>query len=483
MSIPPGASYQASNTYVKFKRHLLNLEAPVRIQFKEEWKSGNSLHDWYQRRSSHAIATMELRRERNAPFFHQYIILKLLDDCFFRIDRRQQPDENTPLDCIYEQGVEACDTIEEVTSFEDTSYSPSDCLVGVQFRDGIPLERVLKILWAIHQHPSARVYTLQRYNCYFAAQTIISLAAKSDRHFHPDRLDNISHSYNELGQVLSTHRWIPYNPPDSKSRLPLALFHLFQRFRGCDQGFHNMCLTHFQSCLLCTREQRPYAFSSPSMTFNASGRNSNKPDRPVGFSDVILSRVHISLTGFWRDALAAALKVHVQVANTRRTGTKPPPPQLDHTTRREWTQCVREALQQCAKELDPIVQCTLDCPTWDLSLTPEMDAEKITHFRRMNNWVEVVVAFFESEYDQLEEAVKAEVQTCLSEDSRLDPSLYSKMYFGSPSGQTVPSDLQNKQPVSHISSENALTLNVCVVETFVSSIMVVPTSRKKVNPA
>ncbi|CAE6419666.1 unnamed protein product [Rhizoctonia solani] len=408
MSIPPGASYQASNTYVKLKRHLLNLETPVRIQFKEDWKPGNSLHDWYQRRNSHAIGAMELRRERSAPFFHQYIVLKFLDNHFFRIDRRQHPDETTPLDCIYEQGVEACDTIEEVTSFEDASYSPSDCLVGIEFRVYIPLERVLKILWAIHQHSSARVYTLQRYNCYFVAHTIISLATKSDRHFYPDQ--TISCIHNELSQMLSTYR-IPYNlnPPNSKNRLPRALFHLFQRFRGCDQGFHNMCLTHFQYCLPCTRERTPS--SSPSMTFNAAGRISNKPDLPVGVSDVILSRVHISLTEFWRHALAAALKVYVQVANTERVGTtsKQPMPQHDHATRIEWTRCVREALQQCANDLDPIVQRTLDCPTWDPFLTPEMDAEKITHLRRMDNWVEVAVAFFESEYDQLVEAFKTEV--------------------------------------------------------------------------
>ncbi|CAE6445185.1 unnamed protein product [Rhizoctonia solani] len=71
MSVPPGSSYLASNAYIKLKRHLLNLEAPVRVQFKEVWKEGNLLYDWYRRRSSSVINVIQLRKERNAPFFHE----------------------------------------------------------------------------------------------------------------------------------------------------------------------------------------------------------------------------------------------------------------------------------------------------------------------------------------------------------------------------------------------------------------------------
>ncbi|CAE6447290.1 unnamed protein product [Rhizoctonia solani] len=70
MSVAPGSTYRASNAYVRLKRHVLNLEDPVRIEFKQEWEAGNPLYEWYRRYSSGHIKAMQLRKERNAPFFH-----------------------------------------------------------------------------------------------------------------------------------------------------------------------------------------------------------------------------------------------------------------------------------------------------------------------------------------------------------------------------------------------------------------------------
>ncbi|CAE6444904.1 unnamed protein product [Rhizoctonia solani] len=122
------ASYQASNAYVKLKRHLLDLEALVRVQLKGEWKQGNLLHDWYKHRGTYRVTAMELRKEHQAPLLHQYIVFKLGNGSFFRIDRRQLPDDTVPLDCIYEQRVKAFSTIEYA------SHSPSDRLIGIYFR-------------------------------------------------------------------------------------------------------------------------------------------------------------------------------------------------------------------------------------------------------------------------------------------------------------------------------------------------------------
>lgn len=179
MSIPPGASYRISNALIIAQRHLLKLEGPIRIRFDEEWKAGNSLFDWYARRSKRCIQKLQLRKERESPFFHEYIVFSLREDGgYFRIDRRQLPDEVLPLDCIYD-GVEARDTIEEVKSLDDALYCASDCLVELEFNADVDLGLVLKICKAIQQHPAARVYTLQRYNCYFFAQTILTCIARS----------------------------------------------------------------------------------------------------------------------------------------------------------------------------------------------------------------------------------------------------------------------------------------------------------------
>lgn len=179
MSVPPGASYRISNTLIRAKRRLLNLEDPVRIQFTKKWREGNSLFDWYNRRAGGYIHKLQLRRERESPFFHEYIVLSTRGGGYFRIDRRQRPDEAIPLDCIYAEGVEAHDTIEEITSFDDALYCTSDCLAEIEFQVDVDLALILKICQAIHEHPAAKVYTLQRYNCYFFAQTILMCVARS----------------------------------------------------------------------------------------------------------------------------------------------------------------------------------------------------------------------------------------------------------------------------------------------------------------
>jgi hypothetical protein len=179
MSVPPGASYRISNALIIAKRRLLNLEDPVRIEFKQEWKAGTPLFDWYSRRSKSLLHKIQLHKEHEPPFFHEYIVFSLRDGGgYFRIDRRQLPNEDIPLNCVYTSGVEAYDTIEQVTSFDDALYCRSDCLIEIEFKVKVDLMIILKICRAIHQHPLASVYTLQRYNCYFFAQTIMTCVAR-----------------------------------------------------------------------------------------------------------------------------------------------------------------------------------------------------------------------------------------------------------------------------------------------------------------
>lgn len=151
----------------------------MRIRPSHEWPHGqNPLHRWFIRHPA-PIDKLQLRKEHKSPFFHEYLMFSLRDNGgFFRIDRRQRPDENIPLDSIYANGVEAYDTIEQATSFDDEIYSSSSCLVEIEFKVDldINLHSLMKICWAIQEHPQARLYTVQRYNCYFFAQTILICA-------------------------------------------------------------------------------------------------------------------------------------------------------------------------------------------------------------------------------------------------------------------------------------------------------------------
>jgi hypothetical protein len=172
----PGASYRGSNAFVIARRKLLNLEEPFRMTF-DAWRRGNHLYDWYTARLSNPfIQTMQLRKERESPFFHEFIVIRLKSGTYWRIDRRQLPNEVTPLDSLYE-GVPAHDTVEQVTALESGLYARSDCLIELEFSTDVHLALVLRICRTIQNHERARVYTIQRYNCYFFAQALIFCTA------------------------------------------------------------------------------------------------------------------------------------------------------------------------------------------------------------------------------------------------------------------------------------------------------------------
>ncbi|CAE6430277.1 unnamed protein product [Rhizoctonia solani] len=160
----------------------MGLEDPIRIQ-NVEWKQGNPFYDWYSRRSRVKILSMQLRQEQTAsPFSHQYLAFKLDDGTYFRIDRRRLP---SPMNYARprEEGVEAYDTIEQITGLEDSIYNPSYCLVksSLSAPSTANLDLLVDACRRIYNdrtlpRPIAdsqtHTYTIQRYDCYFYAQTL-----------------------------------------------------------------------------------------------------------------------------------------------------------------------------------------------------------------------------------------------------------------------------------------------------------------------
>ncbi|KDN37429.1 hypothetical protein RSAG8_10164, partial [Rhizoctonia solani AG-8 WAC10335] len=178
----PGSSHFISNAVIIAKRIARGFEHPVRIEYGL-WRRGNPFYDWAQRRSNAKLEAMQLRKEQKEPFFHEYVTFRLSDGKCFRIDRRQIPDEGSPMDCTSDQGVEAYDTIEQITSLEDSDsiYNPSDCLAQIRFTTGADLNLIVGICRRLSidgpaLNEFARVYTVQRYNCYFYAQTVLLCA-------------------------------------------------------------------------------------------------------------------------------------------------------------------------------------------------------------------------------------------------------------------------------------------------------------------
>ncbi|CUA71628.1 hypothetical protein RSOLAG22IIIB_09726 [Rhizoctonia solani] len=173
-AIAPSSTYDVSNAVIKGVRVALGLGTAIRIEFDESGTATRALADWCKINSHSYIQSMQLRKERRAPFFHEYIAVSLRDKGgYFRFDRRQLPNEGSPLDCKENGGVEAYETIQAIMDLEDSTYNTSDCLVQIDFEENVPLRLIVDICREIAQHELSYVYTVQRYNCYFYAQTLL----------------------------------------------------------------------------------------------------------------------------------------------------------------------------------------------------------------------------------------------------------------------------------------------------------------------
>ncbi|CAE6478576.1 unnamed protein product [Rhizoctonia solani] len=166
----PGASYPISNALVVAQRKVLGLQDPFDISFNRG-KDSQPITKWYNdHKDNPYIETLQLRKERSGPFYHEFVVFRLRAGTYWRIDRRQLPDEEMPLDSIYRGGVTARDTIEEVNSLDGVMYGRSNCMVEMVFKVPVHIGLVLRVCRSIQNH--AKLYTLQRHNCYFFAQAL-----------------------------------------------------------------------------------------------------------------------------------------------------------------------------------------------------------------------------------------------------------------------------------------------------------------------
>ncbi|KAF9503520.1 hypothetical protein BS47DRAFT_1402317 [Hydnum rufescens UP504] len=150
---------------------------PFRIQFKSDWQS-TRIMEWHHSLGSRPtkINTLQLRKEKSEPFTHQYVVLILSDDTILRLDRRG--DEKNPMDAMKSDGIESIDTIADVNSLSGLEKT-SHCLAELHCQaSDLDLSNIIKICFGIHKDPKAGRYTLQRFNCYFFAWTILVATAR-----------------------------------------------------------------------------------------------------------------------------------------------------------------------------------------------------------------------------------------------------------------------------------------------------------------
>jgi hypothetical protein len=158
-------------------------EAPVRFHIpygRDKWPE---LFDWYGHcgsKGSTAIGKIQLRKNHQHPYYHEYIVVFTRGGYIYRIDRR--PDADAAFDTMMKEGCTAYDTVEELdpTALKELEGS-FDCVAELRWRgeQTIDLLFVLSICFKIHNDRWTKRYTLQHYNCYFLSWMIVMIIVRS----------------------------------------------------------------------------------------------------------------------------------------------------------------------------------------------------------------------------------------------------------------------------------------------------------------
>lgn len=170
LSSAAAPSRAPSNTLIASSRVPLR-EAPVRFHITYGQDKWPEVFDWYDKQGSKDSTTIEkiqLRKDHQHPYYHEYIVVFTEGGYAYRIDRR--PDADAAFDTMMKEGCTAYDTIENIDLISlkelDGTY---DCEVELHCggEQTIDLLFVISICFRVHNDKWARRYTLQRYNCYF----------------------------------------------------------------------------------------------------------------------------------------------------------------------------------------------------------------------------------------------------------------------------------------------------------------------------
>ncbi|KAF8598307.1 hypothetical protein BDV93DRAFT_594334 [Ceratobasidium sp. AG-I] len=162
-------------------------DGPFVMKFHSEWLHKNCpTYAWYKsqeqygqrQESSTRFRSIQHRRTRDAPFFHEFLLLQVVDGSIYRVERIGVG-SNT--DAILPTGCMAQDLIEWFPSEAYNLFTrdkPTDLILEIRFPTDFDLLDLLAICYSIQRGPRTKTYTLQRYNCYFFCCTILSVLAR-----------------------------------------------------------------------------------------------------------------------------------------------------------------------------------------------------------------------------------------------------------------------------------------------------------------
>ncbi|KAF8606240.1 hypothetical protein BDV93DRAFT_604742 [Ceratobasidium sp. AG-I] len=148
------------------------------IRFPFGWESRiGPIFGWYEWQSCTKFISIQHRKEREFPFYHEFLCVMLTDGKCCRFERFGDPDARA--DAITKGGSMAYDTAEILPSDHLALLNKtSDVLEQVTFPCELDLLDVLEICYNLQRDERTRAYTLQRYNCYFFCWCILLILTR-----------------------------------------------------------------------------------------------------------------------------------------------------------------------------------------------------------------------------------------------------------------------------------------------------------------
>ncbi|KAL5637655.1 hypothetical protein ACGC1H_002059 [Rhizoctonia solani] len=188
MTLRPGGSFVNSGSFIGSLNQLSGLsrngrtQAPHIINFTAEgngWRKGKT-EEWYKQQPSTKFKYLEYRKEKESPFYHEYIVVHLENETVCRFDRRG--DVNSRANVLVGDPIPSEDSA-HVIAKNDTEFYPmierdSDLLLRMHFPKGQDILTILGICCGIQSTKATKDYSLTRYNCYFFSWMIITATAR-----------------------------------------------------------------------------------------------------------------------------------------------------------------------------------------------------------------------------------------------------------------------------------------------------------------
>ncbi|GAB1527534.1 hypothetical protein RhiTH_010709 [Rhizoctonia solani] len=186
-----GSSFINSNSFAIASLNKLSgsssnarTQEPHKINFTEEgnsWRKGET-EEWYQQQTklSTTFKLLEYRKERESPFFHEFIVVDLGNDTVCRFDRRG--DVNNRSNVLVGEPIPSEDTAHVIAKSDITFYPEikrtSDLTLRMHFPQGQDILTILAVCYGIQANKNTQAYSLTRYNCYFFSWMIITATAR-----------------------------------------------------------------------------------------------------------------------------------------------------------------------------------------------------------------------------------------------------------------------------------------------------------------